>query len=383
MTPTAASIEWNGRRVPASVPPLLVDLEISLPERTVRSTERAIAAVERASDQLPDSWEPLARLLLRSEGVASSAFEQIRAPLEEVAAAEVDTVVTGPSAWVADNLAVVSEAISDGAKGPLSTDVILEWHARLMEHATTTDPRELIGHFRDRPVWIGGGSPTTAAYVAPPPELIPALMDDLVAFANKDDLDPVTQAAVVHAQFESIHPFADGNGRLGRVLIGWVLVRRLDVHVPPPFSVFVAKDPGGYLSGLVFFREHEVARWVEWFATTLEHSAAAAASLVVQIEELMADWRRRASAPDPRTGRPVRRDAGFWQVLETLPAHPIVSSQLVAQLTGASPESAWRTLMRLESLDILEPVDLKTGLPGRPVRWMAASELVELVARWT
>ncbi len=377
------TIEWNGRRVPASVPPLLADLEVSLPERTVRSTERAIAAVERASDQLPDSWEPFARLLLRSEGVASSAFEQIRAPLEEVAAAEVAALVTGPSAWVADNLAVVSEAISRGAKSPLSIDVILEWHARLMEHATTEYPPELIGHFRNCPVWIGGRTPTTAAYVAPPHELVPALMDDLVAFANQERLDPVTQAAVLHAQFESIHPFADGNGRLGRVLIGWVLVRHLHVRVPPPFSVFVAKDPGGYLSGLVFFREKEVARWVEWFAKTLDRSATAAASLVVQIEELMADWRRRASARDPETRRPVRRDASFWAVLETLPAHPIVSSQLVAGRTGVSSEGARRTLKRLESLGILEPIDLRTGGPGRPVRWMAAAELVELVARWT
>ena len=104
---------------------------------------------------------------------------------------------------------------------------------------------------------------------------------------------------------------------------------------------------------------------------------------MVQIEELMADWRRRAGAPDPKTGRAVRRDAVFWQVLEMSPAHPIVSSQLVAQLTGASLESARRTLMRLESLGIVEPVDLKTGAPGRPARWMAASELVQLVARWT
>ncbi|MGO9558768.1 MAG: Fic family protein [Acidimicrobiales bacterium] len=377
------TIEWNGRRVPASVPPLLADLEISLPERTVRATERAIAAVERASDQLPNSWEPLARLLLRSEGVASSAFEQIKARLEEVAAAEVAALVTGPSAWVADNLAVVSEAVSQGAERSLSIELMLEWHTRLMEHATTQYAAELIGRYRNCPVWIGGSAPTTAAYVAPPHELVPGLMEDLVAFANDDRLDAVTQAAVLHAQFESIHPFADGNGRLGRVLIGWCLVRRLRVRVPPPFSVFVAKDPGGYLSGLVFFREDEVARWVEWFATTLDRSATAAASLVVQIEALMGDWRRRASAADSKSGRPVRRDAIFWAVLEMLPAHPVVSSQLVVQMTGVSSEGARRTLKRLESLGILEPIDLKTGVPGRPVRWMAAAELVETVARWT
>ena len=69
-------------------------------------------------------------------------------------------------------------------------------------------------------------------------------MEDLVAFANEDRLDPVTQAAVLHAQFESIHPYGDGNGRIGRILIGWVLCHRLDLTVPPPVSLIIARDPG-------------------------------------------------------------------------------------------------------------------------------------------
>jgi Fic family protein len=369
--------------VVASVPPFLSGVRVALPEAVVRSTERAAAALERSSEHLPTSWEPLARLLLRSEGVASSAIEQIRAPLEEVAASETTTLMTGPSAWVADNLAVVSAALDSARRHPLAVENLLEWHRRLMEHATHHSDAQLIGAFRDRLVWVGGSSPHTAAYVAPPHELVGGLMDDLIVFANSDSLDVVTQAAILHAQFESIHPFADGNGRLGRVLIGWLIVRRRGVRVPPPFSVVVARDPGGYLSGLALFRMGEITPWVRWFATTLERSATAAYGLITEIESLMVTWRSRAAAPAARGGRSVRAGSTFWAVLEMLPEHPIVSAQVVAERCHVTREAARQTLTRFESLGILHPVALRAGIPGRPMRWWAARELVEVVARWT
>lgn len=367
----------------ASVPPMLAGLSVELPEPVARSTEKAIAAVERSSGQLPVAWEPLARLLLRSEGVASSAFEQIRAPLEEVAAAEVVSRMTGPSAWVADNLAVVAAAVESARHDALTVEALHGWHRRLMDHTTQQRNPNLIGAFRDRPVRVGGRSPTEAAYVAPPHELVPALMDDLVTFANAEGLDVVTQAAIVHAQFESIHPFADGNGRLGRVLIGWLLVRRLGVLVPPPFSLFVARDPGGYLSGLTFYRLDQLTRWVQWFAVTLERSANVASSLVVDIEALMARWRQRAATVKSAGGRPVRAGATFWAVLDMLPEHPVVSAPLVAKRFDITGEAARLVLHRFERLDILSPLDLRSGVPGRPMRWWVAAELMEVVTRWS
>ncbi len=377
------AIEWQGRPVTASVPPMLAGLIVELPEPVARSTEKAIAAVERSSGQLPVAWEPLARLLLRSEGVASSAFEQIRAPLEEIAAAEVVPLMTGPSAWVADNLAVVAAAVESARGDALTIDALLGWHRRLMDHTTQQLNPNLIGEFRDRPVWVGGRSPTEAAYVAPPHELVPALMDDLVTFANAEGLDVVTQAAIVHAQFESIHPFTDGNGRLGRVLIGWLLVRRLGVLVPPPFSLVVARDPGGYLSGLTFYRLDQLTRWVQWFAGTLERSANVASSLVVDIEELMARWRERAATVRATGGRPVRTGATFWAVLDMLPEHPVVSAPLVAARFGITGEAARLVLHRFEQLDILSPFELRSGVPGRPMRWWVAAELMEVVTCWS
>ncbi|HEV2428071.1 MAG TPA: Fic family protein [Acidimicrobiales bacterium] len=352
----------------------MASLSLELSPADARATERAIAAVTRARDRLPASWEPLARLLLRSEGVASSAVELGRAPLEEVAAAEVEPLLTGPSSWVADNLATVARAVAEAPGDPLSVATLLAWHARLMAHADAGQ----AGRLRESLVWVGGAAPASAAYVGPPPELVPGLLEDLVAFANRTDLDAVTQAAVAHAQFESIHPFADGNGRLGRVLIAWVVARRLEVPVPPPFSVFVARDAGGYLSGLTLYRLGQAGAWVRWFATTLERSANGAADLVDAIEALLAQWRTRAGHGE---GRATRTGATLWRLIELLPAYPVVSSSIVARECGVTDEAARMALHHAAALGIVEPAALRLPTRGRPTQWWVASEVLALVAR--
>lgn len=139
--------------------------------------------------------------------------------------------VAATSAWVADNLAVVDASLAHARSGAALTAADLHrWHTRLMAHAALPD--ELVGRYRRVQNWIGGAGPRQAAYVPPSPEHVSRLMADLVRVTDTAKLDPVTLAAVVHAQFEAIHPYGDGNGRLGRVLIGWVLARRCGVGSP-------------------------------------------------------------------------------------------------------------------------------------------------------
>jgi len=229
-------IDWHGRRAHAWVPGPLAKSSLVLSEPTVRRTEQAAASARRVTDALPPGWAPLARLLLRTEGVASSSIEGIRAPLSDVAAAEVDPSSGEAAGWVANNLAVVTAAAAVGRAELLTTERVQDWHGRLMEGPHGWLPPEMVGAFRTVQGWIGGTSPLDAVLMTPPPEFVPDLMDDLLAYVNRDDVDAVTQAAVAHAQFESIHPYADGNGRIGRVLVAWILVRRLELAVPPPVS---------------------------------------------------------------------------------------------------------------------------------------------------
>lgn len=373
MSGREVAIRWNGARARAWLPDELArrDLEVSV--RVARHTEQAAAAAVRAGASRRANFEPIARLLLRAEGVASSSIEGLRTPLVDVAAAEVGGFEHDVASWVADNLAAVVDALADAAR-PLTVEVLHSWHRRLMAHGDRLAP-EMIGAFRVAQSWIGGTSPVDAAFVPPPSEHVPALVDDLVAFVNGDELDAVTQAAVAHAQFETIHPYGDGNGRIGRILVGWVLARRLAVAVTPPVSVFVARDPGGYLAGLRMFRLGELDPWVDWLATTVQRSSDAAADLMDRAELLGEMWEARVGD--------LRADATARQVLEMLLEHPVLSSDLVAERAGVSERAGRAALATLAERGIVQPYTRSPGQPGRPRRWWVAGELIEIIARWS
>lgn len=373
MTGKSVSIVWQGRRVQAWLPDALTSFDLHLPSEVVRKTERAVAAIRVAHEHLPVAWEPLARLLLRAEGVASSYIEGVRAPLARIAGAELDPeAIGGAAAWVADNLSVVDASVADARKGRLSVATLHRWHKRLMRHGTL--PRRFVGRFRTAQGWIGGTSPLDAVFVPPPPEAVGPLMDDLVSFCNGDEVDAVTQAAVAHAQFETIHPYGDGNGRIGRVLVGWLIVRREMVSVPPPISVLIARDPGGYLAGLQLFRQGALADWVGWFADVVHASADATVELVDDVEALLDGWR---SAVDD-----LRADAGALRALELLPENPVLSAAHVADRLAVSERSARNALDTLTRRGIVRRFPLDPDGPGRPPVWWVAQDIVDAIGKW-
>jgi len=366
-TGTELEIRWSDRPARAWLPAALTERDLTLSVATARRTEQAAAAVRGARDRLPPNWEPLARLLLRSEGVASSYIEGVRAPAELIAAAEVDPTVDVTAAAVAANLGAVRTALDDALVRPLDVADLHAWHRRLMADDPRLDP-EMIGAFRRTQSWIGGNSPLDAAFVPPPAEHVDALVDDLVAFANRDDVDPVTQAAVVHGQFETVHPYGDGNGRIGRLLIGWVLARRTGVHVPPPVSVAIARDPGGYLSGLHFFSHDPLERFVAWFTDIVETAATAGVEVVATIEAVMTEWRARLNG--------LRSDAVAHRMLDLLPTHPVISAPIAAAELPITERGARQGLADLGAREILEPLEVAPTGPGRPRQWWVARELL-------
>ena len=311
-----------------------------------------------------------ARLLLRAEGLASSRIEAINAPADLVAVADVDRSVGGQAAWVADNLHAVDAALAH--QGRLTIEDLWAWHRILMASADLDDGFK--GAWRDRLGWVGGPTPHRAAHVAAPPDRIDVLMRDLVDTANGSTHDPVTAAALVHAQFETIHPFADGNGRIGRLLIGWMLHRRPGVAVPPPISVAFLRDVGGYLSGLTLFRTAGPDEWVRWFSRTLEHAATSAIATLAAVADLVASWPARLDG--------VRSDAAAHRLVAQIATHPALDVATAADLLGVTAPAARTALGTLTERGVLREADLPgTGGPGRPRRWWVAGELLELLAR--
>ncbi len=364
-------IVWRGVPILAWVPTPLAEQDLTLGSRATRLTERAAAAVAAAGNR-SSHFGPIATLLLRSEGVASSYIEGLRAPLADVAAAEVGSTLSDAASYVADNLGAVVGALASPRR-PLTHADLHRWQRRLVETGGDL-PVHMVGAYRTEQSWIGGTSPRDAAYVPPPPELVEGLMDDLVSFANDDTLDAVTQAAVVHAQFEAIHPFGDGNGRIGRILIGWVLSHRLDLTVPPPVSVFIARDPGGYLAGLTLFRMGQLNVWVEWMATALQRSSDAAGELMERCEQLTSEWRARLVG--------VRSDAAAHRVMDLLTEQPVLSAAAVAGRIGVSARSGQSALVTLARVGIVERYQPESTGLGRPTQYWVAPELIELVAGW-
>jgi Fic family protein len=370
-------IVWRGRRARAFVPTRLADRDLALDARTVADAARAQAAVEHGAESMPEDFAALARLLLRAEGVASSFIEGVTAPVVDIVLAEADESGSpSAAAWVAANLAAVTEAIDAAQAGILTVHALCDWHRTLMTGSPTPAPH--VGVLRSEQGWIGGTSPLDAHLVTPPPDEVPALVDDLIAYVNREDIDPVSQAAIAHAQFEIIHPFADGNGRVGRVLVAWILVRRLSFVTPPPVSARMAADVGGYGSGLVLFRMGDHNAWVRWFAEAVSGAGRAQQELVGSVQRLQREWRRRLGEPRAASRR-VRSDAAAWRVLDLLPRHLVLTGPIVASELDIPLKSANAALVELVDASILvEQGTVQGSGRGRPSRLYASVELLGL-----
>ncbi len=304
--------------------------------------------------------EALARILLRAESVASSHIEGLVVSPQRLLRVDSDRAQGAPvtdrtAAEVLANVDAMEYAIS--GTGDITVDRLREVHRRLLE---PTRAAAYAGVIRTEQNWIGGSmhNPIGASFVPPPAEDVPRLLEDLCAFCNEDALPAVAQAAIAHAQFETIHPFADGNGRTGRALIYMVLRRRgLATRATPPISLVLATRSKEYIERLGGTRYEGRATtatakkalndWVAFFAAAAVRAVADAESFEERIAELQEAWRARLVG--------VRSDSSVFSILEWLPAAPIVTAKLAAQLSGRTFAAANNALALLVDEGILTP----------------------------
>lgn len=354
---------------------------------------RRIAQVERRIRSLDgpgaDVLSSVARFLLRSEAIASSHIEGVVPSAKQVALAELGTTeqVQGLSAQaklVANNLTVVQDAAGRLAEADSISPADLELlHAALLAE----EPR--LHGIRTRQNWIGGAEhhPLDADFVPPAAEHVPQLIDDLLDYATGAADSPLVQAAIVHAQFETIHPFSDGNGRVGRALIHTVLTRRgLTETAVLPISLVLATRRSEYVEGLTAYRFEggpdsaaaaaAIAEWVRVFVSAADDAVTQSKRIVADIQHLRAEWEARLAEHREAGGRrrALRSDSTTAHILDALPSAPVLTVKTVAALFDVSGKAAAAALDELENADILS-----TRSIGRGARAYLADDLLDLI----
>jgi Fic family protein len=358
----------------AFVPDPILGLEVSLPGAVAGVVSEAEQAVADLNANAGPELMPLARLLLRTESIASSKVEGMQIDARSLARAEANQE-TGRSvgreaAEILANIDAMQLSIERASSGDvLSPKDLQDIHRVLLERAPNS---HTAGQLREVQNWIGGNdyNPCGADFVPPPPDDIDRLVGDLTAFVDDETLPPLVQAAIAHAQFETIHPFEDGNGRTGRALVQVLLRRRgLAPAFVPPISVVLAADKRRYLEGLKLFRGDGLAEWIELFAAATARAAQLAGRYVQRVRELQERWRDQLRA----VGAP-RADAAAWGVIAALPAHPILTVALGVAATQRTRPAVANAIEQLEAAGVL------TRLSDSPRnRAWEADGLLELV----
>jgi Fic family protein len=332
-------------------------MEFALDARLAGLIADAEHAIRDLNHQGGSALVPLARLLLRTESIASSKVEGLQLGVRELARAEAEADAggkPGPTAReVLANIDAMTLAVEEAAAVPrFGIDEIRAIHRRL----TARGPHpHIAGVIRTDQNWIGGNdyNPCGADFVPPPPEEVDRLLVDLCRAIDDTTLSPLVQAALVHAQFETIHPFGDGNGRTGRALVHVVLRRRgLSPRFIPPISIIFANARERYIAGLTSFRGADVALWVEQFAAAAWEATRLAAAYVAAVRALQDGWRTLLAAHDnaPRAG------AAAWAILDVLPAHPMISAPVATAVTGRAKAAIYDGITQLVDAGILQPL---------------------------
>lgn len=287
---------------------------------------------------------PMSAILLRTESASSSQIENLTVSAKQLALAEIGAGASPNSQTVIGNVRAMEAAVA--LTEQLSVDAILTMHRELLTHQRGME--EHAGWLRKELVWIGKGNagPREADFVAPQPELVPSALDDLLTFADRADMPALLQIAVAHAQFETIHPFVDGNGRTGRALVQ-VMLRASGIvsHTTVPLSAGLLTDLELYFAALGTFRQGDAAPIVRTFAQAARFAAAAGRDLVDALRSELDSSRELLAG--------VRPQATGLRLLPLLVGQPIVDSAFVQRMLSVDAVTANRALSLLTERGVL------------------------------
>ncbi|MEI7055018.1 Fic family protein [Nocardioides sp. CCNWLW239] len=348
--------------VTVSIPARISDVRLSVPPGVAAECDEAVRAIASLDATHGPQLRPLATMLLRAESIASSKIEHEIASVEDY----VRALHGAKSNSSALSMVRATGALDRLVAGPLDLATLLDAHRRLMREDPIDGP--YAGRWRDMQNWIGGSghSPRGAVYVPPPPDRVPDLMDDLVDFATRDDIAVIPQAAIAHAQMEAIHPFTDGNGRIGRALAAAVVRRRgIARVVTVPMASALATRRDAYFQALNRFHAGDAEPIISIIATASTIAAEESKVTASRLGELPDDWQERV--------RPSKASAAE-SLLAKLAIEPVITTADVEDDLGLSVATTHRVIDRLRDAGVIRPLTNRT----RNQVWGAGDILDEL-----
>lgn len=313
---------------------------------------RAISALEAVSARIPN-MDLFVSMYVRKEALMSSQIEGTQATLEDVLDPLIEKNTNRNVADVVNYIRATEYAIKRLDTLPLCNRLIREAHGILMENVRGREKRP--GEFRHSQNWIGGEGSTlkTARYIPPNPEDMENAMSDLEKYMNGDDtLDYLVRIALIHYQFETIHPFLDGNGRIGRLLITLFLMEKKVLTTPALYvSYFLKKNRVEYYDRMTEVRNKgNYEQWICFFLSAIHESALDAITTIDDLVELQ----RRSRETVSRMGRA----SGNTQILLTyLESHPIIDIGKTAEALGVSYNTVSAAVKRLVGAGILKQTE--------------------------
>ncbi len=339
--------------VPHSLPPVAPSLEIDgeLASR-VREAEQALVRLELAGEMVPSlSWFIYA--FVRKEAVLSSQIEGTQATLMDLLNYEAASDAPRPTADIeevcnyVDALTFAREQLASPAGLPLSMRLLHDTHAILLRGVRGEHKQP--GEVRRSQNWIGGSRPGNAAFVPPPPHLLPEILGAFESYIHaQDDLPAVVRAGLLHVQFETIHPYLDGNGRIGRLLVTlllehWQLLSRPLLYL----SLFFKRHRQEYYRRLNAVRSD--GDWEGWLDFFLDGVATIADEAVATARDLFS----LVNADRQRVMHHPGVNLLAVQLFELLPSRPIVTLQSVVEVLGSTKPTAVRAIDALVAAGVL------------------------------
>jgi Fic family protein len=353
---------------PAAIPRL-----IELPSRTIRMLADAEASLGRLAGvgQLVPNPYLLIRPYLLREALSSTRIEGTQASLADVFELKATGEAPNPDVEeVLNYIDALEWGLTELANLPLSVRLIREMHRRLL--AGVRGRERTPGELRTTQNWVGAGNSTiaTARFVPPPPEELGCLLTDWEQYAHEDlELPLLIQNALLHYQFETLHPFLDGNGRLGRLLTVFMLVEHGRLPAPLLYlSAYLERERDRYYEALQAVREQgDAIPWIEMFLASVHSQAADAVERAQRIVELRERYRSAAA---------VVHSTNAMLLVDLVCETPIVSARIVEDRLGVTRPTALKLLQQLENVGVLEKV--ATGPRGQ--RRYLARELMNTIA---